>query len=56
MDNKTENTRLICSCCGAELNTEDYYEIVLVKQNCNNFPQKDQAIRFCQGVRPLLNE
>ena len=30
--------------------------LVLVKQNCNNFPQKDQAIRFCQGVRPLLNE
>lgn len=29
---------------------------VLVNQNCNDFPQKDQAIRFCQGVRPLLNE
>ena len=29
--------------------------IVLVKQNCNTFPQ-NQAIRFCQGVRPLLNE
>ena len=28
---------------------------VLVKQNCNTFP-KNQAIRFCQGVRPLLNE
>ena len=28
---------------------------VLVKQNCNTFPQ-NQAIRFCQGVRPLLNE
>ena len=28
---------------------------VLVKQNCNAFP-KNQAIRFCQGVRPLLNE
>ena len=27
MDNKTENTRLICSCCGAELDTEDYYEM-----------------------------
>ena len=30
-------------------------DIVLVKQNCNTFP-KNQAIRFCQGVRPLLNE
>ena len=27
MDNKTENTRLVCSCCGAELDTEDYYEM-----------------------------
>ena len=30
-------------------------DIVLVKQNCNSFP-KNQAERFCQGVRPLLNE
>ena len=30
--------------------------IVLVKQKCNIFPQKYQAKRFCQGVRPLLNE
>ena len=28
---------------------------VLVKQNCNT-PPKNQVIRFCQGVRPLLNE
>ena len=27
MDNKTENARLVCSCCGAELDTEDYYEM-----------------------------
>ena len=34
---------------------EDTLRDVLVKQNCNTFP-KNQAIRFCQGVRPLLNE
>ena len=27
MDNKTKNTLLVCSCCGAELDTEDYYEM-----------------------------
>ncbi|MGN0650050.1 MAG: LIM domain-containing protein [Oscillospiraceae bacterium] len=25
--NNNENERLVCSCCGAELNAEDYYEM-----------------------------
>ena len=27
MGNKIEKQRLVCSCCGAELDTEDYYEM-----------------------------
>ena len=56
-------------CCGDDLETaydnfkeifekyndEKFDDCVLVKQNCNTFP-KNQSIRFCQGVRPLLNE
>ena len=61
-----EGDFFICQSCGTKYSSEaakkmmiegtvDVQGTVLVKQNCNTFPQ-NQAIRFCQGVRPLLNE